>query len=111
MAAGQLKPIAVSTRDRVPGYDKIAPVAETFPDFDFSGWMSVAAPLKTPLDVVEKINRAMDATLKEPEVKSKLAEIGFFTQGAGTLADIQQYVQGQYDAFGKIIQAIGLQPE
>ncbi len=106
-----LNPIAISTRTRAPGYENITPIAETFPGFDFSGWMSVVAPTNTPEPIVQKLNRAMDEALKQPEIVGKLREIGFYTTGAGTTAETAAFIQSQYDAFGRIVQEIGLQPE
>ncbi len=106
-----LLPIAISTRARAPGYEDINPIAETFPGFDFSGWMSVVAPANTPDAIVQKLNRAMDAALKQPEIVGKLREIGFYTTGAGTTAETASFIQSQYDAFARVVQEIGLQPE
>ena len=106
-----LVPIAISTKARAPGYEEITPFAETFPGFDFSGWMSVVAPAGTPDDIVQKLNRAMDGVLKQPEVIAKLREIGFYTTGAGTTAELAAFFASQYDAFGRVVRDIGLQPE
>ena len=106
-----LTPLALSMRSRAPGYEDIAPIAETFPGFDFSGWMSVVAPANTPADIVQKLNRAMDTALKQPEISGKLREIGFYTTGAGTTAETAAFIQSQYDAFARVVQEIGLQPE
>ncbi len=106
-----LIPIAISTKARAPGYEDITPIAETFPGFDFSGWMSVVAPGNTPEPIVQQLNRAMDSVLKQPEIAGKLREIGFFTTGAGTTAETAAFIKAQYDAFGRVVQDIGLQPE
>jgi tripartite-type tricarboxylate transporter receptor subunit TctC len=106
-----LIPIAISTKARAPGYEDITPIAETFPGFDFSGWMSVVAPANTPEPIVQQLNRAMDSVLKQPEIAGKLREIGFFTTGAGTTAETAAFIKAQYDAFGRVVQDIGLQAE
>ncbi len=106
-----LIPIAISTKARAPGYEEIAPIAETFPGFDFSGWMSVVAPAGTPEPIVHKLNAAMDSVLKQPEIVGKLREIGFYTTGAGTTAETAAFIASQYDAFGRVVRDIGLQPE
>ena len=111
MEAGKLKALATSMPKRVPGLEKIASVSETFPGFDLTGWMALSAPAGTPSAIVERMNQALDGVLKEPAMVKRLAEIGFFTDGAGTLAQAQAYVKSQYDAWGKIIPAIGINPE
>ena len=51
-----LRPLAISMKQRAPGYENIPPVAETFPGFDFSGWMAVVAPSGTPVAIVQRMN-------------------------------------------------------
>jgi tripartite-type tricarboxylate transporter receptor subunit TctC len=108
---GRLRPLAVTTRQRVPGFEAVAPVAETFPGFDFTGWMVVVAPTGTPPDVVARMNREFDVVLKDPEIAGRLREIGFFTEGAGTPAETGAYLRSQYEAWGKVVREIGIQPE
>jgi tripartite-type tricarboxylate transporter receptor subunit TctC len=106
-----LRPIAISTKDRAPGYESIPPIADTYPGFDFSGWMVVVAPANTPADIVERMNREMDAVLKDPDVARRLSDIGFFTNGAGTLAETAAYLREQYENWGNVVRQIGIQPE
>lgn len=106
-----LRPIAISTKERASGYESIPPIAETFPGFDFSGWMVVVAPANTPADIVERMNREMDAVLKDPEVARRLSDIGFFTNGAGTPAETAAYLRDQYENWGTVVRQIGIQPE
>ena len=87
------------------------PIADTFPGFDFTGWMILVAPAGTPGDVVERVNRELDKILKDPEVVTRLKDIGFFTEGAGTPTSTAEFVRSQYDAWAKLVREIGLQPE
>lgn len=111
MEAGKLKALATSGPKRVPGLEKIGAVAETFAGFDLSGWMALSAPTGTPAGIVERVNRELDAVLKDPAMVKRLAEIGFFTEGAGSLAEAAAYVKAQHEAWGRIIPAIGINPE
>jgi tripartite-type tricarboxylate transporter receptor subunit TctC len=111
MQQRSLRPIAISTKQRAPGYEGIPPIAETFANFDFSGWMAVVAPAGTPVDAVGRMNREMDAVLKEPEVERRLREIGFYTRGAGTPEETGAYIRDQYEAWRRVVRDIGMQPE
>lgn len=111
IAQKTLRPLAISTKERAPGYESIPPIAEIFPEFDFSGWMAVVAPTGTPADIVQKMNRAMDEVLREPDVAQRLKEIGFYTHGAGTVEETAKYIRTQYEAWGKVVKEIGIQPE
>jgi tripartite-type tricarboxylate transporter receptor subunit TctC len=111
IATGALKPLAISWTSRLPAYPDVPTMAETFPGVDVVGWFVVVAPRDTPAAIVQRVNAAMDGALKQPEVKAKLAALGFFTDGAETPAAASAYVKAQYDAWGKIVQAIGIAPK
>ena len=109
--SGALRPLAISMKEIAPGYETIPPVARTFPGFDFSGWMAVVAPNGTPTDILQRMNREMDAVLKEPDVVQRLREIGFYTSGAGTIDETAGFIRAQSEAWGHVVQEIGIQPE
>jgi tripartite-type tricarboxylate transporter receptor subunit TctC len=111
--SGKLRAIATSSGKRVPGFDQLQPIAETFPGFDFMGWFVLVAPAGTPRDVVLRINKEMDTILKDPDVQARWRELGFYTfaDGAGTPESTGDYIKAQYDAWGKVVKEIGLQPE
>ena len=111
MESGKLRAIAVSSAQRVPGYEQVPPVAETFPGFDFNGWYVVVALTGTPKDVIERVNAEMDKVLKDPELRARWATMGMYTNGAGTPESTGAYIKAQYDAWGKVVKEIGLVPE
>jgi tripartite-type tricarboxylate transporter receptor subunit TctC len=108
---GVLRALAISTKERAPGYEHIPPVADTFPGFDFSGWMAVVAPHGTSVEILQRMNREMDKALKEPEIVQRLREIGFYTSGAGSIRETDDFIHSQYEACGKVVREIGIQPE
>jgi tripartite-type tricarboxylate transporter receptor subunit TctC len=71
----------------------------------------LAAPKGTPSDVVARVNREMDVILKNAEIANRLAELGFFTEGADTPDGTAKYVRAQYELWGKVTRDIGLQAE
>jgi tripartite-type tricarboxylate transporter receptor subunit TctC len=111
IANGNLRPLAVTSSQRIPGYENVPTVAETFPGFNFTGWMALVAPTGTPPDVVQRTNREMVTILNDPSLVKRLREIGFITDGAGTPASTGQFIRAQYEAWGKVVREIGLQPE
>jgi tripartite-type tricarboxylate transporter receptor subunit TctC len=111
VAAGQLKPLAVTSIGRVPGYDHVAPVAETFPGFDLNGWFAVVAPAGLPADILTRMNRNIDTALKDPEMVQKLNDTGTYTEGAGTPAQLAAYMRAEYDRWSAIVKQIGIEPE
>ena len=111
IASGELRPLAVSSEQRLQGLADIPAIAETYPGVEFIGWFVLAAPKGTPPDIVTRLNRETDAILRDPSVAGKLADLGLFTAGAGTPQDTASYVQGQYDLWGRVVHDIGLQAE
>jgi len=108
VAGGKLYPLAVTSAQRIPGYENVPTVAETFPGFNFTGWFALVAPTGTPADAVQKVNREMQTN---PAVVKRLRDIGFFTDGAGTPESTAQFIRAQYEAWGKLVHEIGLQAE
>lgn len=111
MQQGKLRAIATSSAQRVPGFDQVQPIADTYPGFDFIGWFSLVAPAGTPKEIVQRVNREMDKILKDPEVRARMQKAGFYSDGAGTPEQAAAYIRSQYDAWGKVVKEIGLQPE
>lgn len=108
---GSLRPLAITVMQRAPGYEAVPPVADTFPGFDFGGWMAVVAPSGTPADILQRMNRELDVVLKQPEIVGRLREIGFYTSGAGTREETGAFIRAQFDAWGHLVKEIGIQPE
>ncbi len=108
---GSLRPLAISSMQRAPGYENIPPVADTFPGFDFSGWIAVVAPSGTPADILQRMNHELDLALKQPEIVQRLREIGFYTTGAGTTEQTADFIRAQFEVWGHVVKEIGIQPE
>ena len=111
IAAGKLKALAVTSSNRLPEFPDVQAVAETFPGFDFAGWWVLAAPVGVPADIVARVNREMDVAMNDPDVVARLQNAGFRTRGGGTLKEVNDFVQGQYAAWGTLVKEIGLQAE
>ncbi len=111
IAAGLLRPLAVSSIKRLPNYSDVPAISESFPGVEVIGWFIIAAPAGTPADVVARMNRELDKILKDPEIVSQLAKVGFFTEGADTPEATRSFVKSQYDTWGKVAHDIGLRPE
>src|SRR5262249_37038161 len=97
IASGALRPLAVSSLPRLPSYPAIPPIADSFPGVEMIGWFSIAAPAKTPPDIVARMNQELDKILKDPDMVRQLAAVGFFTEGAGTPQTTADFMRAQYD--------------
>jgi tripartite-type tricarboxylate transporter receptor subunit TctC len=108
---GDLRPIAETFARRIPGYESVPPIAETYPGFEFIGWFAFVAPVGTPADVVQKMNRAIDKVLQDPEVSQRLATLGFYTEGGDTPEGTGRFIRSELASWGRIVKEIGVQPE
>ena len=108
---GQLRPLAVSSAQRIAGSDQVATIGETIPNLEFIGWFILSAPAGTPAAIVERVNRETAAIMDSVELRRRLLELGFYTDGAGTPASTAEFVRRQRVDWGRIVREIGLTAE
>ena len=111
MKRGALRALAVSSARRVPGYEEVPPIADTFPGFDFIGWFAMVAPAGTPPSVVQRVNAELDRALKDPDILQRLQEVGFYTDGAETSKALNDFLRAERERWSKVVREIGIQPE
>ncbi len=109
--SGELRPLAASFAKRVPGYENVPAIAETYPGFELVGWFLIVAPAGTPAEVVQRVNREMDKILKDPETVRRLRDLGFFTEGAETPDAVAGTIRSDREKWERIVKEIGIQPE
>ena len=111
ISSGELRPLAGSFALRVPGYENVPAIAETYPGFELVGWFLIVAPAGTPPRIVLRVNREMDGILKDPETARRLATLGFFSDGAETPEAVAEAIRADREKWGRIVKEIGIQPE
>jgi tripartite-type tricarboxylate transporter receptor subunit TctC len=111
MTSGKLMAIAKTGPDKVPGFEPMPQVADTYPGFLFAGWFAVVAAMGTPSDVILRMNRELNNVLQDPEVVQKLDEIGVSAGGAETPEAFGRFMRAEDDRWEKIVREIGLEPE
>ncbi len=74
--AGKLRALAVTTVTRLDSLPGVPTVAEFVPGYEVEGWIGVGAPKDTPTEIVSKLNLAVNASLADPAVAKRLAELG-----------------------------------
>jgi tripartite-type tricarboxylate transporter receptor subunit TctC len=109
--SGRLRALAVTTSQRSAQLPGVPTVAESgFAGFDAPAWWAVIAPAKTPPEIVQRVNAAINAALKEPEVADKLAAQGIVTH-IGTPAAAQAFVDKQLETWGAVVKANGIKAD
>jgi tripartite-type tricarboxylate transporter receptor subunit TctC len=108
IAAGTVKPLAVTGETRLPELPNTPTVAESgFPGFEAYSWIGVFAPAKTPDDVAHRLTDAFQKALNDPGVKKQLTDLGFEVMATdGPTAD--KYAVQQYQRWAQFVKETGL---
>jgi tripartite-type tricarboxylate transporter receptor subunit TctC len=99
---GKLRALAVTTAQRSQALPDVPTVAETVPGYEASAWFGMSVPKGTPAEIIEKLNREVNASLQDPKVKAKLAELGG-VEMPGTPDDFGKVIVAETDKWAKVI--------
>jgi len=108
--AGKVRALAVTSAKRSPLLPALPPLADTVPGIDLTGWSGWYLPAKTPKPIVDRIAREMLAILERPEIRTRLAEVGFQVDPLGPEA-FARYTRAQIEYWGQLIRAAGIEPQ
>jgi tripartite-type tricarboxylate transporter receptor subunit TctC len=106
----QLRALAVTSATRWPSLPDIPTVAEFLPGYDVTTWMGFSAPKRTPIEIIDKLNKEINAGLINPKIKARLAELG----GAplvGSPADFGKFIADETEKWAKVIRAANIKAE
>jgi tripartite-type tricarboxylate transporter receptor subunit TctC len=100
--AGGLRPLAVTGASRSELLPDVPTVADTVPGFEATQWVGIVAPKNTPQEIVEELNREIEAGLAEPSMKAKITALGG-TELPGSAAAFGSYVAAEVTKWAKVI--------
>jgi tripartite-type tricarboxylate transporter receptor subunit TctC len=107
---GKLRALAVTTAARMPELPEIPIVADAVPGYEASQWYGFAAPKNTPAEIVEKLNKEINAAIADPGMRARLAAIGGEPM-PGSPSDFGKLIAEETDKWGKVVRTAGLKPE
>ena len=107
---GKLRPLAVTTATRWEGLPDIPTVGEFVPGYEASVVLGVGVPKRTTVEIIDKLNREINAALADPKIKARLADLGG-TALAGSPADFTKLIAEETQKWGKAIKFAGIKPE
>jgi tripartite-type tricarboxylate transporter receptor subunit TctC len=108
--ASKLRPLAVTTATRLEVLPNIPTVGEFLPGYEASGWQGVGAPKNTPADIIDKLNKEVNAALADPKLKARLADLGG-TDLAGSPADFGKLNVEETEKWAKVVKFSGAKAE
>jgi len=107
---GKLRALAVTTATRSPVLPDIPTVAEFVPGYESSFWTGVGAPKSTPPEIVDKLNKEINAALADPKMKARFAELGA-TALLGSPADFGKLLADETEKSAKVVKFAGVKAD
>ena len=94
----------MTTATRSEALPDVPTVGEFVPGYEASAWFGVGAPKNTPAEIIDKLNKEINAGLADPKMKARLADLGG-TVLAGSPADFGKLIADETEKWGKVIRA------
>ena len=110
--AKKLKALAIGRQSRLPSHPEIPTLREAgFPDIEPLSWFGLFAPAGTPPAIVEKIQKAVAATLADPEFKARFIDRAGHSGVGSTPAEFAAFIKADFDSKKRLIAAAGIEAE
>jgi tripartite-type tricarboxylate transporter receptor subunit TctC len=107
---GRLRALAVTTATRSDALPDIPTVGEFVAGYEASAWLGIGAPKATPVEIVDKLNKEINAALADPKMKAKLADLGG-TPLLGSPADFEKLIAEETEKWGKVVKFVGIKAD
>ena len=107
---GRIRAIGVTTAQRVAELPDLPTIADFLPGFEASAWYGIGAPRDTPGEIIDTLNRGINAALAEPKIKARLEELGC-TVIPGSPADLTRMIADETEKWARVVSFAGLKPE
>jgi tripartite-type tricarboxylate transporter receptor subunit TctC len=108
--AGRLRALAVTSATRSDALPDIPTVGDFLPGYEATGWFGIGTPKGTPVEIIDMLNKEINAALAEPKMKSRLADLGG-TVLPGSPADFGKLIADETEKWGKVIRAANIKAD
>jgi len=108
--AGKLRALAVTTTMRTDALPDVPVMADFVPGYDSSAFYGIGAPKNTPADIVDKLNKEINAGLADAALKKRISDLGS-VPFPGSPADFGKLVADETEKWGKVIRAANIKPD
>jgi len=108
--SGKLRALAVTTASRAEVLPDLPTVGDSLPGYEASQWYGLCAPKNTPVDIIDRLNKEVNAALADPRMKARFADIGGEPL-AGSPAAFAKLIADETEKWAKVVKFAGLKPE
>jgi tripartite-type tricarboxylate transporter receptor subunit TctC len=108
--AGTLRALGVTATTRLRVLPDIPPISDVVPGYAVTGWLGIGVPKGTPAEIVERLNREVNAALADAAVKARMADLGSEPL-PGSVADFAKLVAEETEKWAKVVKFAGLKAE
>jgi tripartite-type tricarboxylate transporter receptor subunit TctC len=108
--AGKLRALAVTTAKRTQALPDVPTVAETVPGFESTTWQGIGAPANTPPDIVERLNKEINAGLADPKIKKRMEDLGSVPTPMSS-AEFKKLIVAEIEKWAKVIHDANIKME
>ncbi len=108
--SGRLRALAVTSAARADVLPELPTVADFVPGYEASQWYGLSAPKNTPAEIIDRLNREINAAIADPAMKARLAAIGGEPL-PGSPAEFGKLISEETGKWGKVVRAAGIKPE
>jgi tripartite-type tricarboxylate transporter receptor subunit TctC len=108
--SGKLRALAVGTKTRSPVFPELPAVAEFLPGYEATVWFGIGAPAKTPEEIIETLNKDINAGLNDPALRARIGEVGGMPLN-GSSADFRKLFVDDAQKWAKVMREADIKPE
>ena len=107
---GKLRPLALTSATRLESLPDIPTVGEFVPGYEASSWNGVGTPKSTSSEIINRLNKEINAALADPKMKARIADLGG-TGLPGSPADFGKLIADETEKWGKVVRAANIKAE
>jgi tripartite-type tricarboxylate transporter receptor subunit TctC len=107
---GRLRPLAVTAAARSEVLPDVPTVGEFLPGYEASNWWGVCAPKNTPAEIVDTLNREINAAVVDPKIKARLGDLGGISL-RGSPADFGKFIDAETEKWAKVVKFAGIKAD